>query len=695
MKLGISQKILFFFSSCAILVFISFSFLVIYSVQTNFISNIKDLGSEITDRTALQLDNLMNGYINELTLLSKERVFKSNDWDQIRSELDYLADKMNPDFEILFYADQFGDAYTTNKVSVNIKDRGYFKDIFEKGKSVSISDPIISRSTNAQIFVIAVAIFNFEKQKTGIIASTITLNKLTDIASKVSFGKSGYAFLFDGTNTIIAHPNKEYIMNKKIEQLDEEGFKGFVNSIEIIKNNDKGSFLVENNQKKKENILFSSVPHSNNWKIALSVSEDELKAPLFTLIELITIISITSILIFVIISFILGKLIVKPVKNVSNFFIKMAEGEGDLTQKISYKSKDEVGQLSNNFNKFISNLANMVKSIRNSTENLNKIGIDLSTQMTENAAAVNEISANAQSIKKQVEYQSEYINNTKSNVDSILTNLEKLNQNIENQSASLIESSSSIEQMVRNIQSTNDILQKNNESVENMMVGADKGKEGMDAVSELVKEINNNSEGLLEAVNAIQNIADQINLLAMNAAIEAAHAGESGKGFAVVADEIRKLAETSNNQGKSITTVLGQLKKSIDKVFETTSNTQKLFESFYQLAKEVKQQELIIKNAMEEQSSGSKQILEAIKQISLITSNIKSDSSKMVSDSNKIKEAFDNLMSITFEINKSIEEMSLGLSEINKSINRIEDLTLTNKENIVKVNEQMNKFKTE
>lgn len=249
--------------------------------------------------------------------------------------------------------------------------------------------------------------------------------------------------------------------------------------------------------------------------------------------------------------------------------------------------------------------------------------------------------------------------------------------------------------MVRNIQSTNDILQKNNQTVENMMEGADKGKRGMDSLSELVKEISDNSEGLLEAVNAIQNIADQINLLAMNAAIEAAHAGEFGKGFAVVAEEIRKLAETSNNQGRSITNVLRQLKKSIDKVSETTTSTQKLFESFYELATQVKEQELIIKNAMEEQNSGSRQILEAIEQISAITSNVKSDSSKMVSDSTKIKQVFEKLMSITYEVNKSIEEMSVGLSQINSSISKIQDITLINKDNISKVSDQMNKFKIE
>lgn len=695
MKSSISQKILLFFSLLSILVFISFAILIVSFIQNNIVSYILNLGSEVTQKGSNQLGVLLNGYINELRLLSRNQAFYNNDWNLIKNELDHFADKMNPDFEMLFYADTNGDTYTTNKTITNIKDRGYFIDIFVKGKEYSISDPIISRATGAKIFVIAVPIYNNNKEKVGIIATTITLNKLSEIANNIKFGKSGYAFIFDSAGTIIAHPNENFTMQKKIEQLDEEGYKGFKTAFETFKTVDKGLINIVNPQKKKEVVNFAKIPYSNNWKIALSIADEELRSPITKVIQIIVLVSSTAILLTVLVSLVFGRLIARPVKNVSSFFMQMSEGEGDLTKKITHTTKDEVGELSNNFNKFISNLAKMVKSIRNSTDSLSKIGIDLSNQMTENAAAVNEISANAASIKKQIENQTDFINNTKKNVDSILENLEKLNQNIENQSASLIESSSSIEEMVRNIQSTNDILQRNNETVEQMMIGADKGKKGMDDVSDLVKEITTNSEGLMEAVNAIQNIADQINLLAMNAAIEAAHAGESGKGFAVVAEEIRKLAENSNTKGRSITNVLGQLKKSIDQVSEATSNTQKLFESFYELAKIVNQQESIIKNAMEEQSSGSKQILEAIKQISNITSNIKSDSSKMINDSTKIKDVFENLMSVTYEVNKSIEEMSVGLSQINSSISRIQDLSLVNKENISKVAQEMNKFKVE
>lgn len=398
-KIGISHKIFLFLTTLSIVIFITFAFVIVAFINYNFNSYILKLGTEMTSKGSEQLATLLHGYIHELKILSTNKVFQSNDLDLIKAELEYLADKKNPDFEMLFYADTNGDAYTSNKLNANIKDRGYFIDIFDKGEEVSISDPIISRTTGAQIFVIAVSVYNNKKEKVAIIASTITLDKLTEIVNGISFGKSGYAFVFDSAGVIVAHPNKEFIMNKKIDQLDEEGYKGFKDNLTTFFSSKNGLITITNPKKDREQIIFAEISNSNNWKICLSISEKELIAPIYKIINFILIISLISVLFIILFSLILGRLIVKPVKYVSNFFIQMAEGEGDLTKKIINISKDEVGELSHNFNKFITNLANIVKSIRSSTDNLSKIGVDLSSQMTENAAAVNEISANATSIK--------------------------------------------------------------------------------------------------------------------------------------------------------------------------------------------------------------------------------------------------------------------------------------------------------
>ena len=237
-----------------------------------------------------------------------------------------------------------------------------------------------------------------------------------------------------------------------------------------------------------------------------------------------------------------------------------------------------------------------------------------------------------QSVRKVVETGAEKLTENGRDVQTLATAARDMTESVST-------SSSAVEEMIANINSINSILEHNAESVGLLDGATRKGMTGIENVAELVSKIEENSNGLSEMSSVIQKIASQTNLLAMNAAIEAAHAGNSGRGFAVVADEIRKLAENSGSEARKISDVLKNVKQLIDATFKDTGDVQKEFSEVVQLSGTVVEQEQTVRRAISEQNEGGKQLLQAVGTMRELTQTVKERTEKLLTDTNAIKES--------------------------------------------------------
>ncbi|GHV71615.1 hypothetical protein AGMMS49928_24220 [Spirochaetia bacterium] len=389
------------------------------------------------------------------------------------------------------------------------------------------------------------------------------------------------------------------------------------------------------------------------------------------------------------------RMIFPRLAKVTEILKSISEGDGDLTTRIAIRKMDEIGTMASYFNQTLDKIKDMIVLVKGEAARLGSIGTDLASNMTETATAINQITANIQSIKGQAISQSASVTETSATMEQVSNNINKLNEHVEEQTASVSRSSSAIEEMLANIQSVTGTLIKNAENVRELTAASEVGRSGLQGVSADIREIARESEGLLEINSVIKNIASQTNLLSMNAAIEAAHAGEAGRGFAVVADEIRKLAENSSGQSKIISGVLKKIKEAIDKITKSTNSVLDKFQAIDGSVRTVSDQEENIRNAMEEQGEGSKQILDAIAKLNEITQMVKQGSQEMLEGSREVINESKNLEKVTAEITNGVTEMAGGADQITIAVNRVNEISRENKDGIDNLTREMSKFKVE
>jgi methyl-accepting chemotaxis protein len=407
------------------------------------------------------------------------------------------------------------------------------------------------------------------------------------------------------------------------------------------------------------------------------------------------IITICAIGIGLVLIIIFLRLIFNRLRNINLILKEISTGDGDLTKRIQIHRQDEIGELANHFNLSLDKIKNLIVIIKDQAVNLCNVGSDLAANMEQTAGSINQITDNIQGIRQKVTNQSASVTQTNATMEQVTVNIDKLNKNVEAQTESVSQSSSAIEEMLANVQSVTQTLIRNAENVKELISVSDAGRTSLQKVSHDIQEIAKESEGLLEINAVMENIASQTNLLSMNAAIEAAHAGESGKGFAVVADEIRKLAVNSGEQSKTIAEVLKKIKAAIDTITVSTNTVLEQFQAIDDRVRTVSDQEHNIRSAMEEQGQGSQQIMEAIGKLNDLTHMVKQGSQSMLAASKEVIQESTSLETATTEIANGMNDMAGGADQINTAVNRVSEISNTNKEHIDTLFAEVSRFKTE
>ena len=586
-----------------------------------------------------------------------------------------------------------GNLYDSSGGYTMISDRDWFQ-AASQGRNF-IAEPRILRSINKLQITLAVPIKDNNNAIIGVLSAAVSGDQLCQDIKDITVGKTGYCYILNTTGTVIAH--KEISV---VEQMWNNGEKAKSDSsLQSIANFEKKAMETRDDSagyyeyKGINKIASYARMATNGWTVIISAPSNEFMGTVNALRTSMIGIGVVILLIALIIVYMVARAMVKPINVVVSALKDIAQGEGDLTVRLPVHGNDEVTDLSEYFNETIEKIGAAIKSVGTSSNTMEEIGTELASNMTETASAVNQISANIDGVKQQAMTQAASVTETAATIEEIVRTIKQLNNSIETQAASVAQSSSSVEEMVANIASIGQTLGKTDDVIKNLTTATGDGKATLVTSNTVTQKIAEESGSLMEASSVIQHIASQTNLLAMNAAIEAAHAGEAGKGFAVVADEIRKLAEESSTQGKTITTTLKTLSGEIETLSASSKTVEEKFNAIFTLAEQVKDMSNRLTEAMREQENGSREVLTAIKSINTVTVEVQAGSEEMLKGGEGVAVEMRKLDDLTRVITESMNEMASGAVQINNAVQEVNEITQKNKRSIEALSLEVSKFK--
>jgi len=427
-------------------------------------------------------------------------------------------------------------------------------------------------------------------------------------------------------------------------------------------------------------------------RVLVSYGEVEARLADQTLYDLVTI-ALTDLILSAVIFLLLRVMVVGPLGKLNRVLVEINSGEGDLTVQVPQHANDEIGRIAGHFNDFSSHLAKMLRIIIAESQKLQNSSLVLASTSEQTASATVEISANLKAISDQVTVQTSLTEEVASASTSISKKISLQRDKLEGQTSVLDDTSTSIQEMSQHLGLILENIQKATANFERLTSSSEGGRALVTQVNTMIQDIFARSDSLLEATAAIANIANQTNLLAMNAAIEAAHAGEYGKGFAVVSDEIRKLAENSRQEAQQTENALKTILATIREVAGASTQVERAFDELVELVRYTSEAENRNTELIQAHASISTRVIDLLASVDRSNQEVETASTEVASSNEAIASKLDTLRRVSAEIHNGMTEIVQGNRDIDSAIRTITGLSVENRDSVTQLNDQTNRFR--
>lgn len=727
--MNLRKKIAVSFLSLALIPVIS-GMIFIYCVSLkNITRSSRQVLTEYSGRIGEGLGALFNGIKDITASISETPQIKNKNWKisgpmlkEISSDVEAIGRFLLIDKDGTYWISNNieGNPYFNGKMTsdnsnpasklTDISSRDYFQFTVLQNKDdekrIFVSDMVLSKSTGERQSIIGSTVFYNDGTK-GMLGAVLTDNEFQTLLNslitnfKNDFGKESCLLIISDEGNIISWLKydeskselSDCVYGTKIIQTTDILPEDFNDTISFLSNNDSGvrNFTFNSEKSVVSKFRISGTPFS----IYINVPEKTIYKTVYILGIVIIILIITAAFLLILGALIISSKIAVPVERTSNSLKEISEGNSDLTLRVNIDGNDEISVLGKYFNLFLDKFHKIIFNINSHSNSMKHISEKLENHSVSINGNIKSIGENLNHLNTKTAEQSSSVEQTFSTVEKIAGNISSLHEQIESQSAALNQSSAAVQQMISNINSITENINKASSSFKELTETSHHGSENLNLVKKLVSDVSGLSSHLLETNAVINSIASQTNLLAMNAAIEAAHAGEAGKGFSVVADEIRKLAEDSSAQSKTIAKELQSIVNSIETIVTATDKASKSFDNVKFQIDSVGRLTEQITLAMTEQNEGSKQIIEALKSIQDVTLNVRESSIDINSNSDLIQQEMHTLTKISGDVQRMTKEVSSAVENINLSMSDITKDSYENKNAIENLNQITKGFKLE